>query len=197
MSTAGYFFFGILGLAILYAIILYNQLVAGRNAFRNAFAQIDVQLQRRHDLIPNLVESCRAFLEHEKQTLQSVTEARQGALNAGRKAARRPEDATAIEQLGIAESVLNRALGQFYAVMEAYPDLKANQTVAQLMEELTSTENRVGFARQAFNDSVMTYHNQREQFPGNIVAGLFGFRPTALFKIDDVGIREPVTVSLR
>lgn len=180
-----------------YVILAYNKLVALRNRFRNAFAQIDVQLQRRHDLIPNLVETAKAYLRHEQETLQKVMQARQQAVDATRTAAGDPGDAQAIRSLGKAEGLLNRALGQFYAVAENYPDLKANQTLSQLMEELSSTENKVGFARQAYNDAVMAYHTLREQFPSNLIAGFFGFKATELFEVETPEAKQAVKVSFQ
>jgi LemA protein len=154
---------------------LYNRLVTRRNAYRNAFAQIDVQLERRYDLIPNLVETAKAYLKHERGTLEAVVAARNGAQAAARAAAQAPGDAAAMQGLAAAEGVLAGSLTRLLAVAEAYPDLKADRTMAQLMEELSSTENRVGFARQAYNDAVMDYNNARETFPGTLVAG--GFPP--------------------
>jgi len=172
------------------AVGAYNGLVRARNAYKNAFAQIDVQLKRRHDLIPNLVETAKAYLKHERETLEAVTAARTGAVTAQAAAAANPGDPAAMQNLGGAENVLTQALGRLFAVAEAYPDLKANQNMMQLSEELTSTENRVAFARQAYNDSVMAYNNKREVFPGSIVAGMFKFAPAALLEIEEPGQRE-------
>ncbi len=180
---------------ILYGIIIYNGLVTARNRFKNNFAQIDVQLQRRYDLIPNLVETAKRYMAHERDTLEAVIQARNQAQGAAQAAARKPEDPKAIQALIGAEGVLGGALGRFFALAEAYPDLKANQTMQQLMEELSSTENRVAFSRQAFNDSVMDYNNQREQFPNNIVAGPFGFLPAQQLEIQNEEAREAVRVS--
>jgi LemA protein len=177
-----------------YAISVYNRLIRGRNAYQNAFAQIDVQLVRRHDLIPNLVETAKGYLQHERQTLQAVTDARTAAISAQAAAAKAPGDPTAMGQLAGAENGLTQALGRLFAVAEAYPDLKANQNMMQLSEELTSTENRVAFARQAFNDSVMSYNNQREVFPASMIAGPFGFKAAALLEIDEPQ-RQPPQVS--
>lgn len=190
----------IIGLAIVIGLFLlivtmYNQLVSLRNRFKNSFAQIDVQLQRRYELIPNLVESSKAYMTHERETLAQVMEARNQASAASKKAAAHPEDASALKALSKAESRLTSMLGGFYAVAENYPDLKANETIAQLMEELTSTENRVAFSRQAFNDAVMNYNTYREQFPSNLIAGLFGFKFAELLEIDDPKKREAVKVS--
>ncbi len=178
-----------------YAISIYNGLVSARNRFKNAFAQIDVQLQRRYDLIPNLVETAKGYIKHERETLEAVIKARNEAQSASRAAAAHPEDAGAVGALSGAEGVLGAALGRFFALAEAYPDLKANQTMQQLMEELSSTENKVAFARQAFNDSVMTYNNQREQFPNNLIAGPFSFRPARLLEIESTEAKQPVRVS--
>lgn len=181
------------GLAV---IVIYNRLVAGRNAWRNAFAQIDVQLTRRHDLVPNLVEVVRRYLAHEQDTLEAVTAARAGAVDGLRRAAGNPGDAAALAGLGAAENGLAAALGRLLAVAEAYPQLKADATMARLTEELTSTENRVAFARQAFNDLVMAYNNAREQFPGNLVAGLFGFAPAELLGIESVAVRAAPRIAI-
>jgi LemA protein len=164
---------------VLWAIGLYNGLVTARNAFRNAFAQIDVQLQRRFDLVPNLVEIAKGYIHHERETLEAVVAAR-GAAMAGLSAAKAsPGDPAAMAQLAGAQGALDGALGRLMAVAEAYPDLKANQTMMQLSEELTSTENKVAFARQAYNDAVMGYNNRREVFPSNLFAGMFGFAAAA------------------
>jgi LemA protein len=169
---------------------MYNGLVRARNAYKNAFAQIDVQLTRRHDLIPNLVETAKGYLRHERETLEAVTAARSAAITAQANATRSPGDAAAMQELSGAENVLTQALGRLFALAEAYPDLKANQNMMQLSEELTSTENRVAFARQGYNDAVMTYNNRREAFPATVFAGIFGFGPAALLEIDDPGKRE-------
>ncbi|HEY2947897.1 MAG TPA: LemA family protein [Micromonosporaceae bacterium] len=174
---------------------MYNGLVRARNAYKNAFAQIDVQLTRRHDLIPNLVETAKAYIRHERETLEAVTAARTAAMNAQANASKSPGDPGAMQGLGGAENVLTQALGRLFAVAEAYPDLKANQNMMQLSEELTSTENRVAFARQGYNDAVMTYNNRRETFPASIFAGMLGFGPAALLEIDDPGTREAPRVS--
>jgi len=180
--------------AIGYLIAIYNGLVRGRNQFKNAFAQIDVQLQRRYDLIPNLVETAKRYLQHERDTLEAVVQARNQAQTAARSAAAHPEDGGAIGALGAAEGVLTGALGRFFALAEAYPDLKANQTMQQLMEELSSTENKIAFSRQHFNDSVMAYNNQREQFPNNFVAGPFNFQEAKLLEVEDAEARKAVKV---
>ncbi|HZM78162.1 MAG TPA: LemA family protein [Candidatus Limnocylindrales bacterium] len=174
----------------IFAMSAYNGLVRARNGYKNAFAQIDVQLKRRHDLIPNLVETAKAYLKHERETLEAVTAARTGAISAQAAAAANPGDPAAMQNLGGAENVLTQALGRLFAVAEAYPDLKANQNMMQLSEELTSTENRVAFARQAYNDSVMAYNNKREVFPSSVIAGMFNFAPAALLEIEEPGQRE-------
>lgn len=176
-------------------VLLFNRLVRLRNEFGNAFAQIDVQLTRRYELIPNLVETAKAYLRHERETLESVVLARNAAADGLRAAAAAPGDPAAIRRLEGAESDLRGSLGRLFALVEAYPDLKANQNMMQLSEELSSTENRVAFARQAFNDSVMRYNTARETFPGNIVAGLFGFRGAQSLQIGSEAAREPVKVS--
>ena len=169
----------------LWAVGIYNSLVALRNRFKNAFAQIDVQLKRRYDLIPNLVEIAKGYLKHERETLEAVIKARNIAAAAAQSAAANPADANAVRNLASAETGLTGALSRLMVVSEAYPDLKANQNMTQLTEELTSTENKISFARQAYNDSVMTYNTARETFPNIIFAGMFGFHPAELFKIDD------------
>lgn len=165
-------------------ISIYNRLVSGRNAYKNAFAQIDVQLTRRHDLIPNLVETAKGYMKHERETLEAVISARNAAVTGLKTAAANPGDPNAVQQLAGAENALSGALGRLFALAEAYPDLKANQNMMQLSEELTSTENKVAFARQAFNDAVMSYNNTREVFPNSIVANSFGFAPAELLQIE-------------
>jgi LemA protein len=181
---------GLFALAALFAMGVYNGLVKLRNMYKNAFSQIDVQLKRRHDLIPNLVETAKAYMGHERETLEAVIAARNGAESARLSAAANPGDPAALAQLGKAEAGLGGVLGRLFAVAEAYPDLKANQNMMQLSEELTTTENKVAFARQAYNDSVLAYNNKREVFPNNIVAGVFGFSVAALFEIDVEAERE-------
>jgi LemA protein len=173
----------IIVVAALWAMGIYNGLVTARNAFRNAFAQIDVQLQRRFDLIPNLVETAKGYIKHERETLEAVTAARTAAMSGLAAAKASPGDPSAMAELASSQGLLNGALGRLMAVAEAYPDLKANQNMMQLSEELTSTENKVAFARQAFNDSVMSYNNRREVFPSSVVAGMFQFAPAALLEI--------------
>ncbi len=174
---------------------IYNSLVALRNRFKNAFAQIDVQLKRRYDLIPNLVETAKGYLKHERETLEAVIKARNIAAAAAQAAAANPADANAMRGLLSAETGLAGALSRLMVVSEAYPDLKANQNMMQLTEELTSTENKIAFARQAYNDSVMVYNTTRETFPNVIFAGMFGFLPAELFKIDDPTERNAPKVS--
>lgn len=182
------------GLFLLFVIVKYNGLVVARNLYRNAFAQIDVQLKRRYDLIPNLVETAKAYMSHERETLEAVIAARNQASTARSAAAANPGDPGSMLALGQAEAGLGGVLGRLFALSESYPDLKANQTMMQLSEELTSTENRVAFARQAFNDAVMQYNNQREVFPTNLIAGMFGFKEAQSFEITDVAQREAVQV---
>ncbi|MCO5053894.1 MAG: LemA family protein [Verrucomicrobiae bacterium] len=188
----------LVGLAVLVVLLVigkYNHLVSLRNRFKNAYAQIDVQLKRRYDLIPNLVETAKGYLKHERETLESVTNARNLAYTASQAAASNPGDATAVKNLAAAEGGLAGALGRLMMVAERYPDLKANQNMMQLSEELTSTENKVSFARQAYNDSVMTYNTAREVFPNNIIAGMFNFAAAELFVIDKAEQREAPKVS--
>ncbi|REJ86288.1 MAG: LemA family protein [Acidobacteria bacterium] len=174
---------------------IYNRLVRLRNRFQNAFAQIDVQLKRRYDLIPNLVETAKGYLKHERETLENVTKARNEALAASQAAAANPGDPAAMKALQGAESLLGRMLVNVRAVAEQYPDLKANETMNRLMEELTSTENKISFARQAYNDAVTNYNTARETFPSNMVAGSMGFGPAELFEVEIAEQREPVAVS--
>ena len=174
---------------------IYNGLITARNAYKNAFAQIDVQLTRRHDLIPNLVETAKGYMKHERETLEAVIQARNGAVAAQQAAAGNPGDAAAMQQLAGAENMLTQTLGRLFALSEAYPDLKANQNMMQLSEELTTTENKVAFARQAFNDMVMAYNNRREVFPSSLIAGMFNFQPANLLEIEDPAKREAPKVS--
>ena len=182
-------------LLLLFVVSLYNGLVTLRNRFKNAFAQIDVQLKRRYDLIPNLVETAKGYLRHERETLDAVVTARNRAVSAEQAAAARPGDPEAMRQLQSAEAGLTAGLGRLFALAEAYPDLKANQTMAQLMEELASTENRIAFARQAFNDAVMAYNTRRETFPSVLLAGPLGFQAAQLWEIEAPQEREAVKVS--
>jgi len=187
---------GVLLLVVaLYAVAIYNGLVTLRNRFKNAFAQIDVQLKRRYDLIPNLVETAKGYLKHERETLEAVIKARNAAQQADARAAADPGNPDAIRGLLGAESVLTGAMGRLFALAEAYPDLKANQNMMQLTEELTSTENKVAFARQAYNDAVMVYNTKREQFPAVIFANLFSFREALLFEVEDASERVAPKVS--
>jgi LemA protein len=194
--------FGFLGIVLLIVLILggmgigiYNRLVALRNEYKNQYAQIDVQLKRRHDLIPNLVETAKGYMAHERGTLDEVVAARNGASAARQQAAVDPTDANAIQKVAAAEGVLTQSLGRLFAVAEAYPDLKANQTMLQLQGELTDTENRVSIARQAYNEAVRNYNTQREIFPNSLLAGMFNFAPASLFEITDPGDREVPKVS--
>ena len=182
MSNGGWTFLGIVVAIVFFAVVIYNRLVALRNRYKNGFAQIDVQLKRRYDLIPNLVEAAKGYLAHERQTLEAVIAARGAAITASQRAAAAPGDPAAMQGLAQAEGVLGGALGRLLAVFEAYPDIKANQNVLQVQEELTSTENKVGFARQAYNDSVMEYNTKRESFPDNIFAGMFNFKEAELLQ---------------
>lgn len=179
----------------LYLISIYNRLVTVRNGARNAFAQIDVQLTRRHDLIPNLVEVAKGYLAHERNTLEAVIQARNSAVSGLKTAAADPANSAAIEALAGAENQLSSALGRLFALAEAYPDLKANQTMMQLSEELTTTENKVAFARQAYNDGVMVYNNAREVFPNNFVSSTFDFRTMKLLEIENAVTREVPKIS--
>ncbi|MBU6182904.1 MAG: LemA family protein [Verrucomicrobia bacterium] len=185
----------VLGVLLLFVVGQYNTLIGLRNRYKNAFAQIDVQLKRRHDLIPNLVETAKGYLQHESKTLEAVIAARNAAQGASGRAAADPGDPSAMRELAGAEAGLTGAIGRLFAVAEAYPDLKANQNMMQLTEELTSTENKVAFARQAYNDSVMAYNTQREVFPANIVAGIFQFGPAEQFRIENPAEREAPKVS--
>jgi LemA protein len=184
-----------IALIVVFIIIsMYNNLVRLRNLFKNAFSQIDVQLKRRYDLIPNLVETAKGYIKHERETLEAVTRARTTAMAANTAAASQAGDRNSMQALIAAESGLSGALGRLMVVTESYPDLKANQTMARLMEELSSTENKISFARQAYNDSVMGYNNACQTFPGNILAGTFNFQLAVLWEITDAKEREAVKV---
>jgi LemA protein len=191
----GWIILAILAALVFFAITIYNRLVAGRNRFKNAFAQIDVQLTRRHDLIPNLVETAKGYMKHERETLEGVINARNTAVSGLKAAAADPSNPEAMKQLAAAEQGLSGALGRLFALSEAYPDLKANENMMQLSEELTTTENKVAFARQAYNDSVMDYNTLRESFPNNFFAGWFNFKPAELLEIEDEAKREVPKVS--
>ena len=188
-------FFGLLLLLAFWAIALYNGLIGKRNRFRNAFAQIEVQLQRRYDLIPNLVETAKGYMSHEKDTLEAVIAARNQAMGAMQAAAAAPGDSNAMANLASAEAGLGGVLGRLMAVAEAYPDLKANQNMMAVQEELTSTENKVAFARQAFNDAVTVFNTARETFPAVLIAGLLGFKEAMLFEVDDASARTAPKVN--
>jgi LemA protein len=179
----------------MFVVGIYNKLVTMRNRYKNAYAQIDVQLKRRYDLIPNLVETAKGYMAHERGTLEAVTAARNIAYAASKAAAANPGDASAMKSLGLAETGLSGTLSRLMMVSEAYPDLKANQNMMQLTEELTSTENKISFARQAYNDSVMTYNTDREVFPSNLIAGMFNFGAAELFIIDKPEQKDAPKVS--
>ena len=179
----------------LFVVGAYNKLVGLRNRFKNGYSQIDVQLKRRHDLIPNLVETAKGYMQHERGTLEAVITARNGAVSARQTAAQNPGDPASMKSLLSAEATLNGTLGRLFAVAEAYPDLKANQTMNQLMEELTSTENRIAFARQAYNDAVMFYNTTRETFPNNFVANMFNFTQAEMFVVESPADKEAPKVS--
>jgi LemA protein len=181
---AGWIFLGIVILAVVFFVGAYNSLVGLRNRVKNAWSQIDVQLKRRHDLIPNLVETAKGYMTHERETLSAVTEARSRAMGAG-----------TVAEKGAAESALTQALSRFLVSVEAYPDLKANQNFLSLQEELTSTENKIAFARQSYTDAVNFYNNKIEMFPSNVVAGMFNFRPETFFEIEEPAQREAPKVS--
>jgi len=193
--TTLFIFLGIIVTVVVACIVIYNNLITLRNRYQNAYSQIDVQLKRRYDLIPNLVETAKGYLKHERETLEAVITARNQANTANQKAANNPGEPGAMKELIGAETALTGALGKFFALAEQYPDLKANQTMSQLMEELSSTENKVAFARQAYNDAVMEYNISREKFPNALIAGPFAFKPAVLFEISAVEEREAVKVS--
>ena len=186
---------GFVLLVVIILINMYNGLVGLRNRVKNAYAQIDVQLKRRYDLIPNLVETAKGYMKHEKETLEAVINARNQAVSAASVASKDPTASGAIADLAGADGALTGALGKLMVVMEAYPDLKASANMLQVQEELTSTENRVAFSRQAYNDSVLTYNNKREMFPSNIVAGLFGFKFAQSWELDEEAARDAPKVS--
>ncbi len=182
-------------LVLIFVIGAYNALVTLRNRYKNAYSQIDVQLKRRYDLIPNLVETAKGYLQHERGTLEAVTQARNAAVTANTRAAQNPGDVSAMKEISSAESALSGVMGRLFALAEAYPNLKANTTMMSLMEELTSTENKVSFARQAYNDAVMTYNTRREVFPTNFIASTFNFAPAELFVIEKPEQKEAPKVA--
>jgi LemA protein len=186
---------GVIGALALMAVGIYNNLVALRNKFKNAYAQIDVQLKRRYDLIPNLIEVAKGYMKHERDTFEAVVNARNSAVTAANTAAQNPGDPEAMQKLGKAESNLSGTLGRLFALAEAYPDLKANTNMMQLSEELTTTENRVAFARQAFNDAIMAYNTARETFPAVLFAGALGFHAAQLFAIENEAEKAAPKVS--
>ena len=185
----------ILAFIIFYLVGVYNRLVALKNRLKNAYAQIDVQLTRRYDLIPNLVETAKGYMAHEKDTLEAVIQARNQAVSANQTAAKNPDDAGAIQGIVGAEAMLTGAMGKFFALSESYPDLKANETMNNVMEELSTTENKVAFSRQAYNDSVMTYNTYKEQFPNNMISNQFNFKDAELFEVEEPEVRKAVKVS--
>ena len=195
MSIGTWILLGVLVLIVFWITGAFNTLVQLRNRFKNAFAQIDVQLKRRYDLIPNLVETAKGYLAHERQTLEAVVAARGAATATRQRAAADPGSAGALKQLAVDDAALTGALGRLLAVVEAYPELKANQTMMQLSEELTSTENKISFARQAFNDAVTSYNTKVESFPGNLLAGIFNFQSATLWEVESPEERKAIKVS--
>ena len=193
--TSFLIFLGFIAVVVFWAIGIYNRLVNGRNRVKNAFAQIDVQLTRRYDLIPNLVEVVKGYMKHERETLEAVINARNSASASLDAAKADPANAQMIKELGASEGALTSALGRMFALSEAYPDLKANQNMMQLQEELASTENKVAFSRQAFNDSVLQYNNSAENFPNNVIAGFFSFALASFLEIESEEKREVPEVS--
>jgi LemA protein len=195
LSMGGIVFLAVLAVMIVWVIGIYNRLVGLRNRFKNSFAQIDVQLRRRYDLIPNLVAVAKEYIKHERETLEAVIAARNQAAGAEKQAAADPANNAAIQGMIAAEGALSTTLGRLFALVESYPDLKANQNMMQLSEELSSTENRIAFARQAFNDAVMTYNTGRELFPAVLLAGIFGFQPAQFLELEDKKEREAPKVA--
>ena len=193
--TSFLIFLGIIAAIVFWAIGIYNRLINERNRVRNAFAQIDVQLTRRHDLIPNLVEAVKGYMKHERETLEAVIKARNTAVAALDAAKADPANAAAIKELGASEGALGSILGRLFALSEAYPDLKASENMMQFQEELASTENKVAFSRQAFNDAVMGYNNTAENFPNNIIANTFNFELASFLEIESEEMREAPEVS--
>jgi LemA protein len=188
-------FLGVIAAIVFWIIGIYNRLVNERNRVRNAFAQIDVQLTRRHDLIPNLVEAVKGYMKHERETLDAVIQARNTSVSNLDAAKADPANADAMKKLGASEGALGSALGRLFALSEAYPDLKANQNMMQFQEELGTTENKVAFSRQAFNDSVLSYNNSAENFPNNVIAGFFSFKLASFLEIESEEMREAPEVS--
>ena len=193
--TSFVIFLALIAAVVLYAIGIYNSLINLRNRVKNAFAQIDVQLTRRHDLIPNLVETVKGYMKHERETLEAVINARNTAVSSLDAAKADPANAQAIKELGASEGALGAALSRLFALSEAYPDLKANQNVMQFQEELSSTENKVAFSRQAFNDAVLGYNNKAENFPNNIIANMFSFELASFLEIESEDMRAAPEVS--
>ncbi|MDZ8107016.1 MAG: LemA family protein [Nostoc sp. DedQUE12a] len=195
--TIGVFIFAVVLVATVALIIIngYNDLVKYRNRYKNAYSQIDVQLQRRYDLIPNLVETAKGYMKHERETLEAVIAARNSAMNANSRAVENPGDPQAMQQLGNAEAALAGALSRFIVLSESYPELKADRTITQVMEELSSTENRIAFARQAFNDAVTLYNTKSESFPSNLVANTFNFTLAELLPEANPEVRNAPRVS--
>ena len=196
LGTLALILLGIFVLLIVWAVMIYNRLVTYKNIFKNGFSQIDVQLNRRYDLIPNIVEAAKAYLTHEKETLDAVISARNAAASAMKAAKADPSNTKAMQSLIATESALGGAMLNFNALTEAYPDLKANETISQLQEELTSTENRIAFARQRYNDDVMNYNTQRQLFPDVIFANMFNFEAAVYFELTDSEQAKPVRVKL-
>ena len=197
MSFQTMVYITLLALAVVWAVGAYNRLVRLKNSMANAFGQIDVQLKRRYDLIPNLVEAAKKYLQHEQETLEAVIAARNQARSASDRVASRPGQADAVIALAAAEQTLGGSLGRLFALAEAYPDLKADQTIRELSEELTSTENKVGFARQAYNDAVLDYNNAQGQFPALLVARMFGFVPSAMLQATENAVeRQAVRIKM-
>jgi len=193
--SSTWIFLAIIAVVIFLVVGIYNSLINLRNRVKNAFAQIDVQLTRRYDLIPNLVEAVKGYMKHERETLEAVITARNAASSSLDAAKLDPSNAMAMQQLGESEGALGAALGRLFALSEAYPDLKANQNMIQFQEELTSTENKVAFSRQAFNDSVLSYNNKAENFPNNVVAGMFSFELASFLEIESPEMRKVPEVS--
>jgi LemA protein len=190
----GWVIISLIALVLIWAVATYNGLVGLRNTTKNALSQIDVQLQRRYDLIPNLVETAKGYMKHERETLEAVIDARNQAQAAAQRVEGDPTDGDAIRGLAGAETLLGSSLGRFFALAEAYPDLKANENMLQVQEELASTENRIAFARQAYNDAVLAYNNKRESFPDNYIAGNFAFKEAQMWDLEDKQARKPVKV---